>query len=378
MRSIEHYYEPANILGHLACNKTEMSGKELAFLCGLIKKYRPEKIVEIGVAAGGTTAVILNCISILQLDAQVVSLDLSENYYRDNSKKTGFLIDECREILDKKLEHTLYTGKFAVEYLETVGADIDFLILDTVHSLPGELLDFLACYPFLKLGSVVVLHDILLNQCSNNLDGFATRILLDTVAAEKILDMEGEISSIGAFIVTEDTGKYIENVFSALSITWRYKPGDTEINLYREFYSKYYSKDNLKLFDMAVQLNKKTLDKRALIKQNEFLNIYRWIEALREKRVYIYGCGNFGKQFYQLLKKCDVQVMGYIVSDGQNKMEDGQDIYFLSEVCIDKEKDLILIGVGEVFQEEICSVLKKKGVLEYIFPNEYIYDYLIR
>ena len=36
----------------------EMDSYDLAFLCGMIKNKEPKKLVEIGVAEGGTTAVI--------------------------------------------------------------------------------------------------------------------------------------------------------------------------------------------------------------------------------------------------------------------------------------------------------------------------------
>ena len=168
----EPFYEPVNILKQLSGEYTaEMSEEQSAFLCGLLKKYRPNKIVEIGVAAGGTTAVMLNCIALLGLEAELFSIDLSENFYRDSDKKTGYLAEECKTILKRKFEHTVYTGRYAVEYIDDIGEDIDFLVLDTVHSMPGEILDFLAYCPHLKTGCVVVMHDISLNHFIDNTDG---------------------------------------------------------------------------------------------------------------------------------------------------------------------------------------------------------------
>lgn len=37
----------------------EMSPFDSGFLCGLMKKYRPKRILEVGVSAGGTTSIIL-------------------------------------------------------------------------------------------------------------------------------------------------------------------------------------------------------------------------------------------------------------------------------------------------------------------------------
>lgn len=382
-RQEELYYEPAEILNRFAGTTTEMSKRELAFLCGLIKQYRPEKIVEIGVAAGGTTSVILQCIATLGYDAQLFSLDLSENYYRQPGKKTGYLIDECRELLAGKVNHTLLTGKYAVEYLESVGKGIDFLILDTVHTMPGELLDFLAFYQFLNPGSIVVLHDIALNHCSNNFEGFATKLLLDTVAAEKIMDFDDNtFPNIGAFIVSEDTNKYISNIFSALTITWKYRPGDDELLLYRDFYKKYYSCEDLKLFDMAVELNRRTLNRRAAVitaKRDEFLKLFQHIEQLKNKNVYIYGCGNYGKQFYHILNECGVVLKGFIISDGEElaEIKNCGRVYYLSEIELDKENDVIYLGVNAKLQKEICEELDKRGIGMYIIPDNDILEYMV-
>lgn len=378
----ELYYEPAEILEQFDGMRAEMSKRELAFLCGLIKKYRPEKIVEIGVASGGTTGVILQCIAMLDYNAKVFSLDLSEDYYREPSKKTGYLIDECKKLLTRKVDHTLITGKYAVESLETIGKGIDFLILDTVHKLPGELLDFLACYKFLNSGSVVVLHDLILNHTIKNLNSFATKVLFDTVTAEKILDLDDETNfpNIGAYIVNEDTGKYINDIFSALTISWRYRPGDRELMLYRDFYKKYYSCDNLKLFDMALELNSETLHKRVVAKNNEFLVVYKLMTKLRDKNVYIYGCGNYGRQFYHMLDRCGINLKGYIISDGEEKVEveNGERIFYLSEVNLDKENDVIYLGVNTELCSEIAAKLNKMRIEEYIIPDSAMYEYIVK
>lgn len=218
------FYEPLNILEKLPSgNRSEMNEGQLAFLLGLIKEYRPKKLVEIGVAEGGTTAAVLECISMLDLETKVISIDLQKNVYNDDSKKVGWATEEYLSMKDKSFDYILYTGKYAPELLEMVEGDIDFLILDTMHKIPGEILDFLACYPFLKKGAVVVLHDIALNHYEKNWDAIATKLLFDTVTADKLIGIDEEdnnLLNIGAFEITEDTGKYIDDVFSALTITW--------------------------------------------------------------------------------------------------------------------------------------------------------------
>lgn len=371
------YYEPVQILGYLECDKSEMDDEQLAFLCGLIKQYRPKKIVEVGVAAGGTTAVILQCIKMLNYDAQMVSLDLNNKYYRDLNKKTGYLIDDCKKIIDD-INHTLLTGKYAVEYIENIGSDVDFLILDTVHALPGELLDFLAFYPFLTVGGVVVLHDISLCHCSSNLYAFANKVLLDTVVADKIIhiDKEHNFPGMGAFVITEDTGKYIGDLFSALALPWIYMPQDRELHLYRKFYENHYTKEYMLLFDMAVKLNMDTVKKRALIKKREFIGILEQIRKLLGRSVYIYGCGEWGKRFYTFFKECRIELKGYIISDGKKKPDLDEKVYYLSEVSLDDARDVIYIGVAASLQDEICIELHKKNFYECMRPNNFTYSFI--
>ncbi len=84
--SLELYLEPLKIHEILPkdMRKREMSDYQQSFLCGMIKKYQPQNIVEIGVSAGGTSAIILMCMKLLGMDdACLTSVDLSEKYYLD-------------------------------------------------------------------------------------------------------------------------------------------------------------------------------------------------------------------------------------------------------------------------------------------------------
>ena len=157
------------------------------FAGSLLEKYKPVKVLEVGVSAGATSLVLLEQLGKNGLDCQMYSLDLSDTYYRDTSKKTGFLIEEHRSIIRENVQHTLLLGKVIPQIIETIGDGIDFLILDTMHTLPGELIDFICCLPFLADGCVVLLHDIHYNLLFNETDmGFATNVLRTAVYAQQI------------------------------------------------------------------------------------------------------------------------------------------------------------------------------------------------
>lgn len=377
----EMFLEPKKILDKIAQGESEMTEWQLGFLCGLIKQKKPKKILEIGVAAGGTTAVILNCVAQLDLDTEVFSIDINEKLYSDNTKDTGYLTEECIPYLPKKVRRTLYTGGISVEFLDKIGKEIDFLILDTMHILPGELLDFLACLPYLSENCVVVLHDVVLHHIGQEANGYATQVLLDTVVGKKIVGQDPEspqgYPNIGAFEITADTGKYIENVFGALMLTWRYMPSKEQIALYRDFYSRHYKQSYIDIFDKALALNEVTLEKVQQKKETEFVELYRLIHTCAGYRTYIYGCGKFGKAFYRLMKECGVEIGGYIITDG-NKKDEKETVYYLSELELSAEKDLILVGVNRNLQKEIGDNLEKSGISNYLLPSAVVCEFIGR
>lgn len=333
LRNAKLYEEPLTIIESLSEKRVEMSRLQSAMLCGLIKEYRPLKIVEVGVAAGGTTAIILNCVSMLGLDTKVYSVDTWEKFYRDPNKKTGYLVEECKTFLHREVKHQLYIG-YLPEYLEEIGKEIDFLILDTTHALPGELLDFLAAFPYLKDGAVVVLHDIFLNQHVKKDNSFATRVLLSTVVGEKIVGRGSDNSynfiELGAFKVTRDTLKYIENIFSSLMITWNYMPDDEMLIMYRKQLSKFYTKELMEEWDMAVGMNKSAMIEKQEVDKASIRSINALLKKFdgREK-IFIYGAGKIGRKLCAILEEFDIKIEGYVISDGQKKFREDMNIKYI-------------------------------------------------
>lgn len=280
MLKTELWQEPRErILPKLTLPKDEpeMSEFESGFLCGLLRERNPRNVVEVGIAGGGTTAILLQALSELGGEGTLTSLDLSERFYRDDTRESGYLGEEAAKLLpgmEKRFRRLL--GKVLPERLEELRGEngIDFLILDTVHSLPGELLDFLAAFPYLAPDAVVVLHDVAANLYSQWIKyGYATKILYDSVAADKYYmpdtmtpGRSSDLPNIAAFRVNGDTGRYIHNSFSALSITWAYDPGDGQLDSYRRCYAAHYSEECLWLFDAAVRANRAALARYRSVK----------------------------------------------------------------------------------------------------------------
>lgn len=359
MLSTTMYYEPQEILRSLKHHEQEMNNEQLGFLCGLLKEKRPKKVVEVGVAAGGTTCVILKCIESLGEKAEVYSVDLNENYWRNQSKKTGYMLEEIPTEL--KENHKLLTGKYLAERLDEIAPerDIDFLILDTVHSLPGELFDFIAAYPYLSQNAMVVLHDIVLNHLDGCFEAFATKIVFDVVSADKyyLLDthtqenMKAGIENIAAFQINNDTKKYMEDCFSALSITWAYFPEEEELNLYRKLVEREYDDLCLRLWDCAVKMQRLTCSTKYVEQDiggwNNFKELKRkWRLA---SKICIYGFGTKGKIYLDYALREGLRVDAIVVSDVQpteNIIVEKIPVYHISEVPFLPE-ECTFINAGE-------------------------------
>ncbi|MBU1109683.1 MAG: class I SAM-dependent methyltransferase [Candidatus Riflebacteria bacterium] len=236
----------------------EMSPFQLAFLCGLLKEKKPSKILEVGVSAGGTSCVIMNCLKMIDSNAEFHSVDVLSHCYQDKSKAAGHLMHEvfpkeAKNRWDLRLGHTV------AAHLEEIGKGIDFCVLDASHVLPGELLDFIVIFPYLAPDAVLVLHDTSLYLEPRANLSVATRILLSSVCADKIICRETDdplkLSNIAAFQINSDTGKYINNCFSALALRWVYKLDKVFAEEYRQIIAAKYDQELLEYFDkiLAIQ-----------------------------------------------------------------------------------------------------------------------------
>lgn len=245
------------------CREPEMSEFDSAFLCGMLKTFRPKKILEVGVAGGATTAIILQALEEIGAPYEMHSIDASANFYRDPSKPSGFMATFAKENIFGELRgtHEFHLGKFLPQVIDDIGGDIDCVILDTVHFLPGEVLDFLAVLPYLTDDAIVILHDVMENQrLFIQADQFATTVLFSAVTAEKFLNFQPDSEffrypNIAAFQVNNQTRDNIENVFLTMILRWSYLPSAAELVLYRKHYRRFYPAELCEIFQEAIDLN---------------------------------------------------------------------------------------------------------------------------
>ncbi|MEI0487426.1 class I SAM-dependent methyltransferase [Brachyspira intermedia] len=253
---------------------SEMSINQREFFNGIIRQLKPKKILEVGVSAGASAALILNAIKDMP-ESHLYSIDYLDKWYRDPEKDVGFVVkDYFKDLQDK---WTLYTGGVSAKFIDEIGGDIDLCLLDTMHCSPGEFLDFLMVFPYLKKNAVVVIHDLILHTSTFgdfNYYRHTTNCTLFTVLKgkkillekdthsyrkekyySKMLDISG-IPNIGAIILDDYNMENIRDIFMLLSLPWVYKITDDDYLLTLDLFIKHYPKDLVNMFERIYLFNR--------------------------------------------------------------------------------------------------------------------------
>lgn len=253
---------------------SEMTYLERYFLNGIVRQTKPKKILELGVSAGGSSAIILNAIKDFD-NAKLYSVDYNTKLYYDNSKNTGFIIDE--KFSNLKNKWSLYTGGTAAKFIEEIGGEIDLCLIDTMHVNPGEFLDFLIVLPYLKKNAILILHDIALHYNGNERHSITNCILFSCLRGKKLSFNEGlwnSFANIGAVILDENIKDNILDYLYLLTLPFEYLPTDNDILECQKLFSKHYKQDLVDKFINIMLVNKKFFinDKNLIESKNDKLD----------------------------------------------------------------------------------------------------------
>ena len=91
-----------------------MAPSESSFICSLLQVYRPKKILEVGVAKGGTTAIVLQVLEDMNMPYEMHSVDLAPKMA---GQDTGFLATFAKE---NNLLITPPPGQFCAEHMSFI------------------------------------------------------------------------------------------------------------------------------------------------------------------------------------------------------------------------------------------------------------------
>lgn len=216
-----------------------ISQYDTRFLTGLINFARPRNPVEIGVASGWSSAVILNTLRHTHGADQfkLNAIDLFEDFYLNNKYKTGAAVAESVPSLLPN--YNLLTGRISPDAMENVGK-VDFAFIDAHHYHPWTALDFLAVLPFIEKGRWVALHDI--NLCLFERHKHTNRgpYYLFHLWQDTKLQSTQNPSMIGAVMIERKPEQYLRDILEILHTPWELSLDQSDLDSFIRFVGNHF------------------------------------------------------------------------------------------------------------------------------------------
>ena len=194
------------------------------FLTEIIAANQPETIVEIGVASGVSSAVILRALDALPDPAGRIlrSCDIVPACYFDARYATGEAVrsmypaPQSQWLLDTNLDTRRFSQSAAP-------ASVDLTFIDANHYHPWPLLDLLHMSVAARPWSWVVLHDINLPQVSPEFQAWGAKWLFEAWPFAKVTG-GGIDGNIGAVQLPGDPRALIPVAARLLQRPWEFAP----------------------------------------------------------------------------------------------------------------------------------------------------------
>jgi predicted O-methyltransferase YrrM len=166
-RVAERYEPPAWAVGSISVH-------DAMFLYDMVRGVRARRVIEVGVAAGGSTAVLLTALAdagVPMVDGHgeptLQSFDLHPWCYFDRSRPVGSAVLEMAPELAAGLRlRTRCTAADAGRMWASPREPAELAFIDADHRHPCATADLLALMPALAPGAWVVLHDIRLAEAA--------------------------------------------------------------------------------------------------------------------------------------------------------------------------------------------------------------------
>jgi predicted O-methyltransferase YrrM len=263
-------------------HKLRMTQRDAKFLFGLVRKFKPRKILEVRGHYGGSSELIMSAIED-RSEAKLYSIDVEGGpCVMDHIKGAGWKIPHLEEVAKDRWK--LYRGDVAVKFLDEIGDGIDFVFLDTAHMNPDEFLYFLMMLPYLKEGAVIVIYDVatldqiryrnLVKLLGGTGQKWVNHCLSCAIKGEKLCP-EDRISGepdIAAIILDKDQSRYLLECFNLLLLPWSYLTEDRHIDLLETFIKRHYGVEHVDAFMKAAKFYKERFAEKARVQHDQTRN----------------------------------------------------------------------------------------------------------
>ncbi len=187
-----------------------ISNEESYFLYNIIQTFNPKNIVEVGVASGWSSSIILMAVNDLMKanpneDYKFCGIDIDTHCYYDKSLPVGYTIDEVIPADGYKGEIVRDRSVFAIQHRYQPN-EIDLIFIDANHKHPYPAIDMLVALPYLTENAVVVLHDTNLPLINSDFPSNGAKYLFDAIETQfkfncPATKRNNEISNMGAFVI---------------------------------------------------------------------------------------------------------------------------------------------------------------------------------
>lgn len=145
-----------------------------------------------------------------------------------------------------------------------------------------------------------------------------------------------------------------------------------------EKWNKEYLWSALSDYPDLLQMYRLIVDTPQMYLTENFLKVQRMkmvemvVFCQRYDHVYLYGTGRCAEVFYRYLSEAGIYIQAAIISDGEIKREfHGKNVYYFSELSLDKNKDCIVVTPFEQIAREIIAMLKQNGYENNCYENKF-------
>ena len=136
----------------------DQGADSLNYLMGLVRHFKPESMLDIGVSAGLASGAMLAASQAYDEGARVYGIDIAEEVYYHSRKKVGSLVDEAFPELRPRLE--LFLGKTCADIPDLIEEQVDFVYIDSLHSHPWPTIDALNALTRIREGGILAMDGV--------------------------------------------------------------------------------------------------------------------------------------------------------------------------------------------------------------------------
>lgn len=337
------YISPAWATGNVSQN-------DAAFLTGLVQEAAPDAVVEIGVASGCSSAVLLHALASVHgtpdpSNPWLYSFDAIDYCYFDPLRRVGEAVDELAPGLKSAWRLTIDQALAARRVLR--GREVSFAFIDANHCHPWPTFDLLALLPVLGRGAWVALHDIRLSQLSSKPEyqAHGAEYLFNEWPWTKRTEPFGR--NIGAIRLDAPRDEIVDYCLELLTKAWHVCP-PREVRAALEL-------PELFLRDDAIAQRADIVLRRAM----------RAAGSGSERPLILWGAGQAGRDGLTLLRSIGFHVDGFVDRDlrKHGTRIEGIDIRDPGSLRVSDNPRPFVVACG-LYAEAISRELQAQGFVE--------------